>query len=355
MAQIRYFLGGNTPVGFYSLYDQLSDRSRVTYLYILKGGAGCGKSTLMKHVAARVEAAGVEAERILCSGDPDSLDGVFFPSLSAAVADGTYPHVLEAGCVGAADRYIDLSRFYRRSQLLPLREEIIAATDRYRSRRRDAYRSLQAAGLLLRERYDSADSAALRTRLEKRAQGIIRRELKKSGHGSGTLSRQFLTAITHRGATALWETAEAQADRIFRLSDSYGTAHLLLDPLCSAARAADYDVITCPDPMEPDRTAHLLIPELRLAFLSDSPLFPAPERANRHLRLDAVAEQPLDEEYRSRLRLGKKLTSSLLEDTVSGLAESKREHDVLEGLYNPHVDFDGVVEQADEIARELLG
>ncbi len=92
MARISYFLGANTPGGFYSLMDKLLDPSKARAIYILKGGPGCGKSTLMKKLGAWAEELGHTPEYIWCSGDPDSLDGVIFPDLGVAVADGTAPH-----------------------------------------------------------------------------------------------------------------------------------------------------------------------------------------------------------------------------------------------------------------------
>ena len=91
MPNIQYFLGGNTPAGFYSLYHQLSDPTRMRALYIVKGGPGSGKSTLMRRVERHAQAAGLEAEEVLCSGDPDSLDAVMIPELGAALVDGTAP------------------------------------------------------------------------------------------------------------------------------------------------------------------------------------------------------------------------------------------------------------------------
>lgn len=92
MAKISYFLGANTPGGFYSLMDKLLDPAKARAIYILKGGPGCGKSTLMKKLGAWGEEAGQRVEYIYCSGDPDSLDGVIFPDLAVAIADGTAPH-----------------------------------------------------------------------------------------------------------------------------------------------------------------------------------------------------------------------------------------------------------------------
>lgn len=90
-AEHPIFPRGNTPSGFYSLYHQLSDPERFRALYIIKSGPGSGKSTLMRRVERHAQAAGLETEEVLCSGDPDSLDAVIIPALGAAVVDGTAP------------------------------------------------------------------------------------------------------------------------------------------------------------------------------------------------------------------------------------------------------------------------
>ena len=91
MSKIQYFLGGNTPSGFYSLYHQLSDPERFRALYIIKSGPGSGKSSLMRRAGQRARAAGLKTEEVLCSGDPDSLDALILPQLGAAIVDGTAP------------------------------------------------------------------------------------------------------------------------------------------------------------------------------------------------------------------------------------------------------------------------
>ena len=91
LPHIEYFLGANSPTGFYSLYDHLLPPEQARAIYILKGGPGCGKSTLMRRVGAWAEEAGLKTEYILCSGDPDSLDAVILPAVGAAIVDGTAP------------------------------------------------------------------------------------------------------------------------------------------------------------------------------------------------------------------------------------------------------------------------
>ena len=91
-SKVSFFLGANTPSGFYSLYDQMLEPDTARRIYLLKGGPGCGKSSLMRRVAQALEAGGEQVEYIFCSGDPNSLDAVIFPRLCSAVVDATAPH-----------------------------------------------------------------------------------------------------------------------------------------------------------------------------------------------------------------------------------------------------------------------
>ncbi len=90
---INYYAEGNTARGFYSLYDEnLKDLDK---LFILKGGPGSGKSTLMKKIGSAFFEKGYDVEFLHCASDNDSIDGVRIPALKAGIVDGTAPHVIE--------------------------------------------------------------------------------------------------------------------------------------------------------------------------------------------------------------------------------------------------------------------
>lgn len=93
----RFFLGANSPEGYYSFYDQLIDLNTAREVYIIKGGPGSGKSSFMRRATALLTEAGFATEYICCSADPDSLDGVVFPEIGLAFVDGTQPHAAAAG------------------------------------------------------------------------------------------------------------------------------------------------------------------------------------------------------------------------------------------------------------------
>ena len=267
---------------------------------------------------------------------------------------GTAPHVVEPKCPGAVERYIDLSGNYDRTGLQSLKQNILNTTSEYQGHYKRVYRCLGAAGELRRDMNELLDTEAVQRRLAKRAAGIISRELKQPGQGGGEPIQRFISAVTHRGAVTLWETVEAQANRVYELADSYGLAHHLLAPILSAALAQGHRVIACPDPMAPDRVAHLIFPGLSLAFVTSTAEEPWPHHAYRRLRLDAMADSDVYRAAKPRLRFTRRVAAALLEEGIAGLAQAKDAHDRLERLYNPYVNFDGVNQAADMLADEIL-
>ena len=352
---IQYFLGANSPSGFYSLYAQLIPLDSANTLYIIKGGAGCGKSTLMRRVARQAAQAGETVEYILCSGDPASLDALLLPRLGVAIVDGTAPHVVEPKYPGAVERYVNLGACYDSGALWARRAELMACMSGYKGCYQRAYRCLGASAEIFEAIRSSLLTQELSEKLAKRARGILSRELRRrKGVTGGLVKQRFLGAVTHLGPVCLYDTALAQCPRVYELSDQYGLAHEMLIHLLAGASAGGWDVVACPDPMAPERLAHLLVPEQGLAFLTAAPALPLPEKPYRRVRLDAAADGELLRRSRPRLRFAKKVSAALEEEAVSSLAQAKAMHDQLEGIYNPHVDFGRVEEIAGQVGDEIL-
>lgn len=354
--QVRYFLGANSPRGFYSLFDQLIDPAHAASIYILKGGTGCGKSTLMKLVAEQMESAGLSVEYIFCSGDLGSLDAILMPEKKTAVIDGTAPHVLEARYPGLVEHYVNLERCCRTKELTPLRAEIMACVSGAKECYGRACRCLNAAALIEEDLRTALVTPQLEERIAKRAKGIALRELKGKGKGTapGTVRQRFLSGVTHEGTVCFFDTANALCTRVYELADSYGLAHVMLTHLLTGALAAGQDVVACPSPMAPNRLEHLLIPDLSLAFLTSSGALPYGGRPDRRIRLDAMADGELLHKNKPRLRFSKKISAALTEEAVLSLREAHNMHDRLKKLYHPHVDFQEVRAAGEAIAAQVL-
>lgn len=348
---IQFFLGANSAGGFASLYEQWVDQAEIQAFYTIKGGAGCGKSTLMGRVARGMEEAGYPVEYIRCSGDPDSLDGIYIPGKGAALADGTSPHVLDPEYTGATGHYVDLGVGYDRKALFAMRGEIIAAARAYRACYPEAYRCIGAAMESRRRGCAPLHTEETLAKTEKRAAGILARELKTTRPRPGRVRRRFLGGPTCQGRLLLEETVFALCERGYEIRDDCGLAGVLLARLERAFLEGGYDVIACPSPERPNRLEHLLVPEKSLAFVT-GPL----ERKEGFgaIRTESLVEKTAWQENRSFLRLSNRVARELLEEGMDHLAQAKACHDKLEELYHPHVDFTYSQTQAQVLLEEIL-
>ena len=253
---------------------------------------------------------------------------------------------------GVVERYVNMGECYDKQALWPLRQEIMNCMSGYKGCYQRAYRCLGAAAEIMEDQRSALLTDPLSQKLAKRARSILNREIpRQKARQPGQVKQRFLSAITHKGPVCLYGTALAQCGRAYVLTDNCGLAHELLIHLLAGATANGYNVVACPDPMAPDRLAHLLIPQLGLAFLSSGGGFsPKPYR---RIRLDGAAETDVLRRSRPRLRFARKVSAALVDEAVDSLAQAKAMHDVLEGIYNPHVSFDRVEEMACGIWEEL--
>lgn len=65
-------------------------------------------------MAEECEKRGLFNEKLWCSSDPDSLDGVFIPEKHCSVCDGTAPHVVEPVFAGAAEQIVNVAALWNR-------------------------------------------------------------------------------------------------------------------------------------------------------------------------------------------------------------------------------------------------
>ncbi|MBQ1264748.1 MAG: hypothetical protein IIY04_04950 [Oscillospiraceae bacterium] len=98
----------------------------------------------MKRIGSAAEADGLDVEYVLCSADPDSVDGVYIPAWHVGYVDGTAPHVQDVRLPGAAGAYLDLGQFYDLSALRSKKNEIAENQRQYRALYADIYAELAA-------------------------------------------------------------------------------------------------------------------------------------------------------------------------------------------------------------------
>ena len=152
----------------------------------------------------------------------------------------------------------------------------------------------------------------------------------------------FLGSITHKGYVWRFDSVDALCPRVYEFSDGWELAGEGLARIHAAAAAKGWDTVVCPSPEDLGRIEHLLIPGLGLGFVTSRPGMDYGKKPYRRIRLDAMVEI----EGRNRLRFQARMAALLREEAVAALKDAKANHDKLEGVYNPYVDFDGVRELA---------
>ena len=337
MNEISCFLGANSFEGFHSLYETYIAAIEPARVFVLKGGAGCGKSGFLRRIAAAAEQRGLQAERILCSGDPDSLDGVWIPDRGLAVFDGTAPHVLEPPQVGHQGFYLDLSRFYRPG-VPPLRPLERA----YREHYRRAYLYLSAAGSIadVCPLPESAEAA-----IRSRARSLALRLLKPKSREPGTLRRYYTDAFTCLGSVTLSDTRASLAPQRISLTGGPDAADAFLSEVLKIGQARGHSAVACPDPLDPRKLAHVLFPEIGLGFTVGA--------GSRKIHLEKMLNASDGEWSRARKESAGQQTA-LLQKAQKELQLAKLAHDRLEAAVHPYVDFDAVTALAEDFTAAEL-
>ena len=247
MAQItNFFLGANSGSGFQNLFSEIMDPETAFDIMILKGGPGVGKNTFMREIGRTMEQTGADVEYLWCSGDPDSLDGIVIPTLRCAVCDGTSPHAVEPKYPAAVDRYVDLGRFYDLPAAKAQAVEVKHHTRDYQDAYGRAYRCLKAARQVELDTVAEVSRNFDRQRAARRFSGIMARELRGRGSGTGRITHRFLGSLTYRGPVWRFDSVETLCPKVYELEDSYEQAGPLLAALCGEATRRDYDVTACP-------------------------------------------------------------------------------------------------------------
>ena len=143
-----FFAAANGYSGFRSYFSQIFDPKRFDKIYVLKGGPGTGKSSLMKRLRTVMEENGYGVESVLCSSDPKSLDGIIASSNArrVAVIDGTAPHERDAMIPGAKDEIVPLGSLWDARYLYGSRDKICELSSAKSRAYQAAYSYLRIAG-----------------------------------------------------------------------------------------------------------------------------------------------------------------------------------------------------------------
>lgn len=347
MEKLRYFLGANSPTGFYGYFQKAYGADWKVWL--IKGGPGTGKSTLLRRVT---QTAGGEWEYIHCSSDPKSLDAVISTEKRVMIADATAPHTMDARYPGCVEQILDVGGGFDLTSLRQKREQVVTLMSANAVQHRRAVHYLAAAAQVQQVRQEQAEEKLREKELKTAAKKLCDTEWPVLG-SVGRESLRGLSAVTPDGVLFYETTITALADRIYVLQDDWGavSAAFLAD-LREELLARGYDVITSRCSLFPDKKLeHLILPQQRVAFVT----------SNAAHRFTAAIGQETDltDFYKSQvgtedeLKHFQTLEKSLLNEASACMAKALAIHDELEQCYIHSMNFEFTQKKAEELG-ELL-
>lgn len=350
-----YFLASNSGKGFYSLFDELYSPHEGWNLYILKGGPGTGKSTIMKKAADVAENKGYYYEKIFCSSDPDSLDGIIIPELKVSIADGTSPHIIEPKYPGVSEKIINLGDCWDENTLKKNSEHIITLTDCNKALHKQSSRYISAAFAALYENSKILASAFN----EDKADNFVTRYISRYAYCNnsyGKETKRFIDAITPKGKLTFIDTALNICDIVISVTDEYSAiSGLVVNKLRNFALSNGIDIISCLDPVNPcGNPRHVILKKERVGFFTSDSFLNYKTFALRNINAKRFIDDSVFKAHKNRIAFNKKVSDNLISEANTILSKAKSVHDELEKYYISAINFDYVNKTTDLLIDEIF-
>lgn len=340
----KLFAGGNTPLGFYSYYDNILDNSRAGRLIILKGGSGVGKGTFIKKVAEAVMSKGYDVDYYYCSGDSDSLDGAYCEALNLAIIDGTAPHMIDPKLPALVDEIVNLGVYINGDNVKEHSEEIIKGVSKKTECYKVAYELLRSAEAMLNiERYYLGKNI-LKTELDK----VVSETINKYNHkdGVGKLRHMFGEAITPDGIIEFGEYECKNYNLVPLKAKNDYELNTFLSIVAEDLRKKGYKIELYHNPLFPLEIKRIRVVETNEYYYLDN------SKENAIDLTEFIDYNEIDNITlinKNRIHISKIISSCINE-----LSVAKDVHKNIEKYYVINMDWDGVSKLRTETIEKIL-
>ena len=348
-----FFAAANSSEGFYNGFEWLSN-PQTDRLYIIKGGPGTGKSSLMRELALTMNEQGCETELLFCSSDPDSLDGVRFPTLQTVIIDGTAPHAVEPNYLGVYERLVNLADGLCYDGIKAQKDILMPLFQQNKHLHLRVSRYLEAAGRLADDSFAADCELVDATKAENFAARLAESYLGFHSQ-KGEQTRRFLSGMTPKGTMLLEQTLSCYTQRLVIVEDEYGGASsVVMSVIRQIALERGHKVIVCPCALNPSRKIdHLIIPTADIAFCTANTHLPITTEPIRRIHARRFRDLSAFDRIKHRLRFNTRAQEELLDSACVLLSKAKAVHDQIEEIYRGQMDFARWEQIKDEVAAQL--
>ncbi len=339
----RFFAAANGYGGFRSYFPEIFNSGSFDRIFVLKGGPGTGKSSLMKSIERELTLAGHDTEAILCSSDSESLDGVIAVKgeRRVAILDGTAPHERDAVNPGAVDELVPLGELWDKRFLRAQSEKIISLAKSKANAYRTAYSYLRIAG-----EAHTVIGKAVNIALDKI---LIKKDIKHLAESMGALvsgdeKLRLISAFGKDGYITL-DTLSGLSKNIISIGGKREHAMCLLSYFKAYLSATGVSFTAFPTPLSPDLTEAVFLSESAVGTVVST---------DASTEIDADRYFTFTPEDSESIRVAEQLHSYALDEATRWFRIASDIHFRLEEIYTGAMCFDKMEEIRNRIIEDFF-
>ncbi|WP_418791577.1 PRK06851 family protein [Phosphitispora sp. TUW77] len=359
----KMFPGGNTSQGFYSYYDNIiePDAKRI---FVIKGGPGVGKSTLMRAIGETMFDKGYSVEFHCCSSDNSSLDGVCIPEIGIAMLDGTAPHVVDPKNPGAVDEIVHLGDFWDENLLRKNKSAILKTNHLVGRFFQMAYFALKEAKVI-RDEWESYITEAMSfagvNAVTLKISKEIFSDVKPDFSRPAKARHLFASAITPDGSINYLDTILQDIRKLYIIKGEPGSGKAaLIAKLTDQAAGLGLDSEQYHCSLIPQNIDVLVIPKLSAAVANLSepvcfdPICLPNLEISEEINLSAFLNSETLSHYAEEIIGCKTRFHAAFNRAVKRINQAKAEHDLMESYYVPAMNFKHINAKKEELLARII-
>ncbi len=345
-----FFLGSNTFNGFYSYFNEIKKEPDLKTLYLLKGTAGSGKSSLMKKVLQKSEKKGNDTEAFYCSSDFLSLDGILDKTEGFAILDATAPHIVNPDYPGVFEKIINLEDFLNREKLKKNKSKIInlqSQISEYHKKATDYIKAANDTEKIICKKAKEHISEQKLKKVQKQIEESLKLYAEKGKKRKTENSKKdfkrirLLSAVSVGKNICLNKTLEKYKTQIF-LNDGYFAAQQIIINNIKDKFKNGLEYI-CPSGICPNITEHLLYKDI--ALISVNGHFETEKEKQKNKKQNF--EYALTDFYKATVKTEKEelnglinISQTFLNGACAEVKKAKALHDILESYFISVMNFE---------------
>ncbi len=330
----RFFAAANTCTGFVSYFESVFRREDWEKIYLIKGGSGVGKSTALRKIGEFFFEQGRAVEEILCSSDPNSLDGINIPELRITFLDATAPHAMEATMPIALEEIIDFAQFLNEENLKKEKEVIGEYLQKKKHCYAYCYDYLKCVKVI-REINEKIyllyiNSSAIQKAAKQIGRSLL--EERRIARECSDNRKLFAEAFNASGITDVGVGLLDGLD-VYTIEDSNEYASdIFMKEILQMANSKGYKAEVYLSVFDPNKIKVIVIEERRLAFATRQ------EKNSKKIDTANWIEDGIAR-HKNELEQNEILIRTILEKARQWLIQAKDEHEKLEKIYSGNMDF----------------